>query len=68
MTVAEAIRKQNPRLRRTMPVAIEVNTAARRVYGCLCGASVSCCNKYPPTKRVLAFVAAHNATCCPVTE
>lgn len=65
MTTAEAIRKQYPHLRRRQPVAIGVNTSARRVYGCLCGATESCCNKYPPTKRVKAFVAEHNASCVP---
>lgn len=61
-------RKKNPRARRVNPVAIELNTGCRRIYGCICGSSVSMSSKWPMTAAVKNFIAEHNRRCQPKQE
>ncbi|HBD19460.1 MAG TPA: hypothetical protein DC063_04800 [Arenimonas sp.] len=58
-------RANRPELRREHPVGITHNGSVRRVYGCVCGATVSMCNRWPVTKAVNDFWALHDATCDP---
>jgi len=63
-TLYQAIRALHPRARRPLPVGIIHNGSSRRVVECIhCGATESCCGKYPETKRVRQFRATHNAEC-----
>jgi len=64
MTTYQAIRQLYPRSRRQDAVGIVHNSCASRVYQCIyCKDSESCCNRYPPTKRVKEFVRTHNKVC-----
>jgi len=67
MTWEEFRRRYYPHLRRQGPVGIVRNGPSRRVYGCICGATISMCARWPVTKRVWDFIAAHK-DCRPLPE
>lgn len=65
-TAMAAWRRKHPKARRENPVAIERNGGTQRVYGCICGASISMCAKWPMTLRVARWITEHNRDCQPV--
>jgi len=65
LTFNEWRKINRPALRRVTPVGITHNGGRQRIYGCICGASISMCAKWPMTKRVSDFVDAHNVSCVP---
>lgn len=65
-TAMVAWRQKHPKARRENPVAIVHNGSRKRVYGCICGGSISMCAKWPITRQVSRFIAEHNQNCQPV--
>lgn len=57
-------RIRHPKARRTNLVGITHSGGSRRVYQCGgCGAWISMCARWPMTRRVAEFIAAHNHDC-----